>query len=167
MTSSLTLEDQVIAALRRIVRAIDLHSRHLMDQHGVTGPQLVALQEAARLGAAPVSALARNVHVSHSTMTGIIDRLEKRGLVERARDQKDRRMVTISVTQEGAAVLDAAPSPLQDRFRDEIAKQEEWEQTLLLSTLQRIAAMMQAEDIEASPVLATETAVDKENPPAR
>jgi DNA-binding MarR family transcriptional regulator len=138
-----------------------------MDQHGVTGPQLVALQEAARLGTASVSALARNVHVSHPTMTGILDRLEKRGLVKRGRDEKDRRVVTISVTANGSALLDAAPSPLQDRFRDEIARQEEWEQTLMLSTLQRIAAMMQAEDLEAFPVLATETVVDKEHPPSR
>jgi DNA-binding MarR family transcriptional regulator len=159
MSTSLTLEEQVIAALRRIVRAIDLHSRHLMDRYGVTGPQLVALQEAARLGETPVSSLARNVHVSHSTMTGILDRLEKRDLVARHRDTDDRRRVSISVTDKGHAVLDEAPSPLQERFLKEIAKLEQWEQTSMLATLQRIASMMQAEEIEASPVLATETAV--------
>ena len=159
MIGNLTLEDQVIAAIRRIVRAIDLHSRHLLESHGVTGPQLATLQEAARIGESPVSALARNVHVSHSTMTGILDRLEKRGLVTRTRDKNDRRRVTVSVTDRGQAVLDDAPSPLQDRFHSEIAKLEEWEQTLMLSTLQRIATMMQAEGIEASPLLTTEATV--------
>jgi DNA-binding MarR family transcriptional regulator len=159
VAGNLSLEDQVIAALRRIVRAIDLYSRHLLDSHGVTGPQLAALQEAARLGESPVSVLARNIHVSHSTMTGILDRLEKRGLVTRARDRDDRRRVTVTVSAEGQAILDATPSPLQDRFRSEIAKLEEWEQTMMLSTLQRIAAMMQAEGIEASPLLTTTATV--------
>jgi hypothetical protein len=63
-SGDLTLEQQVIAALRRIVRAIDLQSRYLMDHFGLTGPQLLALQEAARLGPVPVGALARDVHVS-------------------------------------------------------------------------------------------------------
>jgi DNA-binding MarR family transcriptional regulator len=159
MIANLALEDQVIAALRRIVRAIDLHSRHLLDRYGVTGPQLLALQVAARLGETPASSLSRHIHVSHSTMTGILDRLEKRGLVSRIRDKDDRRRVSISVSDRGRKVLDEAPSPLQDRFRSEIAKLEEWEQTQILSTLQRIAAMMQAEEIEASPVLATEVTV--------
>ena len=98
MDPNLTLDDRVIAALRRIVRAIDLHSRHLVEQFGVTGPQLVALQELARLGQVPVGVLARNVHVSHPTMTGILDRLEKRGLIERTRDTQDRRRMTATPT---------------------------------------------------------------------
>ena len=77
MDRNLTPDDRVIAALRRIVRAIDLHSHQLFERFSVTGPQLIALQELARLGRVPVGVLARNVHVSHPTMTGILDRLEK------------------------------------------------------------------------------------------
>jgi DNA-binding MarR family transcriptional regulator len=159
MNDNLAIEDRVIAALRRIVRAIDLHSRHLVERFSITGPQLIALQELARLEKAPVGVLARNVHVSHPTMTGIVDRLENRGLVVRLRDETDRRRVSVSVTDEGHAVLDQAPSPLQENFREELAKLDDWEQTMLLSSLQRIAAMMDAEQLEASPVLTTGTAV--------
>jgi DNA-binding MarR family transcriptional regulator len=159
MNDALTPDDQVIAALRRIVRAIDLHSRHLVECFSVTGPQLVALQELARLGRVPVGVLARNVHVSHPTMTGILARLEKRGLVQRLRDTEDKRRVTASVTAGGLELLEAAPSPLQDRFRSEFARLEPWEQTQMLATLQRIATMMDAEELEASPVLTTGAAV--------
>jgi DNA-binding MarR family transcriptional regulator len=155
MNQDLALDHRVIAALRRIIRAIDVHSRHLMERFGVTGPQLMALQELARLGQVPVGVLARNVHVSHPTMTGILDRLEKRGLVQRIRDNHDRRRMTAAATKEGLKVLEAAPSPLQDRFRSEFSRLEEWEQTQMLATLQRIAAMMAAEELEAAPVLAT------------
>ena len=159
MDPNLTPDDRVIAALRRIVRAIDLHSRHLVERFSVTGPQLIALQELARLGQVPVGVLARNVHVSHPTMTGILDRLEKRGLVQRTRDTEDRRRMTAAPTAAGLKLLDSAPSPLQDRFRSEFAKLEEWEQTHMLATLQRIAAMMDAEELEAAPVLTTDAGV--------
>lgn len=154
MGASLGIEDQIVAAIRRIMRAVDLHSRHLAEEHGLTGPQLAILKAASRLGgAASTGVLARAVHLSGPTVTGILDRLAKRGLVERTRSGQDRRSVTITVTPLGKAVLAAAPSLLQDRFRTELERVEDWEQTLILAMLQRIAAMMDAESIDASPVL--------------
>jgi DNA-binding MarR family transcriptional regulator len=160
-----SIDHRVLAALRRIVRAIDLHSRHLMDQFGVTGPQLVALQELARLGEVPVGLLARQVHVSHPTMTGILDRLERRGLITRVRDERDRRRMNVTATDRGRQILEQAPSPLQDRFRNQFSRLEEWEQTQMLATLQRIAALMAAEELDAAPVLTTEPDVASSPPP--
>jgi DNA-binding MarR family transcriptional regulator len=151
--TSLSMENQIVAALRRIMRAVDLHSRRLAEEHGLTGPQLATLQAAARLGEASTGALARAVHLSGPTVTGILDRLARRGLVDRARSGQDRRSVTVRLTRSGEDVLAAAPSLLQDRFREELARLEEWEQTLILAMLQRIAAMMDAESLDASPVL--------------
>jgi DNA-binding MarR family transcriptional regulator len=150
----LSIEDQIVAAIRRIMRAVDLHSRHLAEQHGLTGPQLAILKAASRLGeGSSTGALARAVHLSGPTVTGILDRLARRGLVERARSGQDRRSVTITITRSGKEVLAAAPSLLQDRFRAELARVEDWEQTMILAMLQRIAAMMDAESLDASPVL--------------
>jgi DNA-binding MarR family transcriptional regulator len=148
-------EAQIVSALRRIVRAIDLRSRRLFEQSGLTGPQLLVLREASRLSGAPISALARAVDLSQPTVSGIIDRLERRGMVRRARGTGDRRTVMVAVTPEGARTLRDAPSLLQDRFRSELARLKEWERTQLLATLQRVAAMMDAEEIDAAPVLAT------------
>ncbi len=154
MGTSLSIEDQIVAAIRRIMRAVDLHSRHLAEEHGLTGPQLATLQAASRLGeASSTGALARAVHLSGPTVTGILDRLAKRGLVERARSGQDRRSVTITITRHGEEVLAAAPSLLQDRFRAELARVEDWERNMILAMLQRIAAMMDAESLDASPVL--------------
>jgi len=154
MTSSLTLEDQVIVALRRITRAIDLHSRGLMQEIGLTSPQLASLQAIARLQPITVGALAKSIHLSQATLTGIMTRLESRGLVTRTRSGTDRRAVVIELTDQGREILDQAPSLLQDSFHRELLKLQEWEQTQMLATLQRIASMMDAEDIEAAPVLA-------------
>jgi DNA-binding MarR family transcriptional regulator len=158
---SLTIEDQIVAAIRRIMRAVDLHSRQLVEACGLTGPQLAVLREAARLGIASPSALARAVHLSGATVTGIVDRLVKRGLVERARDDRDRRGVIVSVTAPGRELLAGAPSLLQDRFRQELTRLADWERTNVLATLQRIAAMMDAELLDAAPVLVPGAVVAK------
>jgi DNA-binding MarR family transcriptional regulator len=135
------------------MRAVDLHSRRLVEEHGLTGPQLATLREAARLGNVSVSALSRAVHLSQPTVTGILDRLERRRWIQRSRDTEDRRTVKVLVTVEGYSFLNRAPSLLQDRFRSELAKLQEWEQTMTLATLQRIAEMMEADSLDASPVL--------------
>ena len=154
MSANLSIEDQVIVALRRITRAIDLHSKGLVQEIGLTAPQLATLLAVRRLHPITVGALAKSVHLSQATMTGILNRLEKRGLVERARSGNDRRSVVVELTSQGTQVIEAAPSLMQDRFRRELLTLQEWEQTQMLSTLQRIATMMDAEDIDASPVLA-------------
>lgn len=153
MTNPLGVEDQVIAVLRRISRAMDLHSRLLLKTCGLTSPQLTALHAIRRLQSVTVGSLAREIHLGQATVTGILGRLESRGLVSRTRGSQDRRSVLVELTEAGADFVCEAPSPLQERFHDELSRLEEWERTMILSTLQRIAAMMDAEQIEASPVL--------------
>jgi DNA-binding MarR family transcriptional regulator len=155
MTNPLGVEDQVIAALRRISRAVDLHSRLLLKKCGLTSPQLAALHAIRRLQPVTVGALAREIHLGQATVTGILRRLESRGLVSRTRGSHDRRSVLVELTETGAELVAEAPSPLQERFHDELSRLEEWERTMILATLQRIAAMMDAEQIEAAPILVT------------
>jgi DNA-binding MarR family transcriptional regulator len=127
----------------------------LVQQHGLTAPQLAALQAVAELQPVSVSGVARRIHLSLATVTGIFNRLEVRALVKRSRDDRDRRAVMVELTSGGADLLRSAPSLLQDRFRRELTKLEQWEQTQLLASLQRIAAMMDAKESEVSPVLNT------------
>ena len=149
----LSQEQQIVAAIRQIIRAVDLQSRKLVEGHGLTGPQLAALSEIVRLGPVSPSALARSVHLSHATITGILQRLEKRGLVLRERSPSDRRSVVITATADGCSALDASPSLLQDRFRAALSSLENWERLQILATLQRVAALMDAEQLDTSPHL--------------
>ena len=163
MPDALSLEDQIIAALRRISRAIDLRSRLLLKRHGLTVPQLAALKAIQRAGSTTIGSLAREIHLGHATVTGILGRLEKNGLVKRTRGSQDRRSVLVELTEAGSRLVDEAPSLLQDRFREELTCLQEWEQTMILATLQRIATMMDAEAIEASPVLGSGSAAANED----
>ncbi len=150
---SAALETSIVSAIRRIIRAVDLHSHKLLDVCGLTGPQIAALDKAAELGPISIGSLARSLNLSHPTVTGIVSRLEARGLVRRDRAVADRRRIEVCVTDEGTRILGDAPSLLQDRFRQQLARLEEWEQHQFLATLQRIAAMMDAEDLDAAPHL--------------
>ncbi|MGD8236586.1 MAG: MarR family transcriptional regulator [Chromatiales bacterium] len=166
MNKYVDIGEHVIIALRRVIRAVDLHSRNLAASHGLTGPQALLLK-ALQHGKLSAGELASRVSLSQGTVTDILNRLEKRGLIMRLRDTSDRRRVLVEVTQQGLAVLEDSPPLLQERFIQRFGQLEEWEQTQLLASLQRIASMMDAEDIDASPVLssgsvrATPEAVEK------
>lgn len=147
------IEEEVLSALRRISRAISLYSSHVQRAHGITGPQLMVLREAERGGEVVVSMLAERVSLSHATVTGILDRLEKRDLVVRTQSGTDRRKRVVQITDNGRRLLATAPPLLQNRFIAELRKLQKWEQTLILSALQRVSFMMSAADLPAAPVL--------------
>ena len=149
----LSHEDQIVGAIRQIIRAVDLQSRRLVSDHGMTGPQLAVLQETARTGPCSPTTLARSVHLSQATVTGILQRLERQGLIERNPSRADRRSVLVDISSAGRALLDASPSLLQDRFRDGLSSLQEWERLQILSTLQRVASLMEAGHLDASPHL--------------
>jgi DNA-binding MarR family transcriptional regulator len=146
-------EDAVLTALRRIIRATDLYSRSLTQRHGLTGPQLLVLTRLATVGALTAGRLAATVALSPATITGILDRLESRHLVRRRRHDTDKRSVVVEITAPGRGAVKNAPPLLQDRFLVEFGRLEEWEQTMILSALQRIVSMMEAKDLDASPML--------------
>ncbi|MCC9655887.1 MarR family winged helix-turn-helix transcriptional regulator [Rhodopirellula halodulae] len=142
-----------MASIRRIIRAVDLHSRQLVGGHGLTGPQLAVLQAISRIEQATPSAIAKDVHLSQATVTGILRRLQERSLVVRERSPKDGRSVLIAMTKDGEKLLEASPSLLQDRFRNALSELSKDEQLRMLSTLQQVASLMDAEEIDASPML--------------
>lgn len=150
----LSHEDQIVASIRRIIRAVDLHSRRLSLEHGLTGPQLAVLQEIARLQPVPPSVVAKSAHLGQPTVTGILKRLEARDLVRREKSEVDRRSVTFAVTEAGEEMLAASPSLLQDDFRSALSGLEEWERLQILATLQRVASLMDAGHLDAAPHLA-------------
>jgi DNA-binding MarR family transcriptional regulator len=122
---------------------------------GLTGPQLIILEELKERGECSISELSNAISLSMATVTGILSRLESRNLIERRRDATDRRKVLVKTTGASEEVLGNAPPPLQDSFISEFNKLEDWEQTLLISSLQRIVAMMEATKIDATPMLVT------------
>ena len=73
-------------------------------------------------GPLSASMIAKHILVKSSTVTGIIDRLELKGLVTRSRNTVDRRVITIELTEAGKALAQAAPPPIQHRIMDGLEK---------------------------------------------
>lgn len=145
--------DDVLVALRRVIRATDLHSKHLAKTTGLTAPQILLMQTIRDKGEVTIGEIANDMSLSQATVTAILDRLEKRDLVYRERSKEDKRKVHAYLTTQAVETLKSAPRPLQNHFVRQFGNLHEWEQTMIISSLQRVAKMMDAEDIDASPVL--------------
>lgn len=145
--------DEVLTSLRRVIRAIDLHSKQLVKTASVTGPQLRLLQLIHSEERATSRELADAMSLSQATVTSILDRLESRALIERVRSQTDKRKVHPQLTTAGKTILDKAPAPLQDSFVRKFDELQSWEQHMIIASLQRVAEMMDASEIDASPFL--------------
>lgn len=146
---------RILQSLRRIIRAVEIHSRKLTAEYRITGPQLVCLLTIGEKGKVTVRELADNVYLSPSTVVGILDRLEKKGLIHRERDREDRRLVNIMPTEEGLALANNSPSPLQDKLAEALEQTPELEQVTIALSLERIVDLMEAKKIDAAPMLQT------------
>jgi DNA-binding MarR family transcriptional regulator len=145
--------DEVLISLRRIIRATDLHSKHLVKTAGLTSAQLLLMRSVRDKGAVTIGELAEAIHLSQATVTTILDRLEGRHLISRNRSTADKRKIHIHLTEAGLKLLNNAPVPLQEHFIRKFDDMQDWEQTLVLSSLQRVAQMMDANGIDAASVL--------------
>ncbi|ADB16848.1 transcriptional regulator, MarR family [Pirellula staleyi DSM 6068] len=154
MPDSLTTADQILIALRQVTQAIDLYSRYLLVEHGLTGPQIGVLRHLDRSSSATPGELSDALHITPPTIVGILNRLEERGLLTRERGSRtDRRSVVVRLTTAGSEAVAKSPPLLRDRFLEQLAQMPTWEQTQMLATLQRVAHLMQADEISAEPFL--------------
>jgi DNA-binding MarR family transcriptional regulator len=144
---------ELLIALRKVIRAIDLHSKHLSKTSGLTSPQLLIMLEIDKVSGVNSSQVAKSVNLSAATVTNILDRLENKNLISRVRDTQDKRKVGLYLTDDGKALLVKAPQALQEHFIDKFSSLAQWEQSQLLSSMERLSEMMDANEIDAAPLL--------------
>jgi len=147
------LSKEVLISLRKIIQAIDLHSKNLNKQYGLTGPQLIILQEISSNTKVSITELGRAISLSQGTVTDIILRLEKKELVYKKKSEIDKRRIELYITDKCKTLLEKAPPPLQETFIEAFSQQRDWEQMMILSSLHRLVEMMEAKKIDASPLL--------------
>lgn len=153
---------RIVRSLRRIIRAVDVHSRHLAQEHGVTVPQLLCMLKIDELGPMTQKELSDAVFLNPSTIVGIIDRLEKAGILARQRSDEDRRRTSISLTPKGKRMVEQSPSPLQQSLAEGIDSLPELEKATIALALERIIELIdqdppssRLQDAALDPVLET------------
>lgn len=143
----------VLVLLRQIIRATELHDKHLSRVTGLTVPQLMSMQTLHQQGAMTVGALAREMNLTQATVTSILDRLERKALVTRVRSQEDKRKVLVYPTDAGLELLKSAPATLQNIFVEQFDRMPSWEQSMVVASLERVANILGAHTIDAAPML--------------
>ncbi|RYM05993.1 MarR family transcriptional regulator [Sphingobium cupriresistens] len=146
--SSLTLR-----ALRRVLRATEIGSRQLAATTGLTPSQMLVLREIDVRGLTTPSTIAHAMQFSQATITAIVDRLVALGFVQRQRSETDKRQFRLSLLPEGVRALAEAPDPLQKRFTDRFDALPAWERAMILAATERLAMLMDAQSIDAAPLL--------------
>lgn len=160
----------LLVALRRINKATDLGAKRLAKDTGLTTPQLMVMQSFGDEISLTVSDVAREINLTQATTTSIVNGLERRGFVQKRRDETDKRRVFVSPTTAGQQLINDAPKTLQDLLERKFQGLEEWEQSFVTAGLQRLASLMDAGAIDAAPVLhpgAIEQVEDLEPQPRR
>ena len=145
----------ILIRIRKIVRSINLESKKILKEYGVSIPQVLCLNylhDAPNFQASQ-GEVKRFLNLNSSTVSGIIQRLEKKGLVARLPKSGDKRVVNIALTSAGDDLIASMPSLLHEQLSDKL-------QTLNAPDLQRIEEsldllihLLDIESVEASPVI--------------
>lgn len=142
---------QIARRLRQITHEVDRYSKYMQENYHITIPQLVCLREIYENGPIALGALSKIVYVNSSTVTGIVDRLEKRNLVRRTRVSKDRRQIHVEITEEGLEFIANAPGPLEEKFAQRISKLDKDEVKAILFAIEKLVSMLNpSEEAELS-----------------
>jgi DNA-binding MarR family transcriptional regulator len=96
-------------------------TKGMASQFGLTGPQLTVIKMLESLGDLSLSSLSERIRAQNSTVTGIIDRMEREGLVRRERSTSDRRVVLIRLSEKGARLAQKIEVEPMEIFRSALA----------------------------------------------
>jgi len=139
---------QIMQSLRRIFKAIQQYSEEVLKEFGVTGPQLWLLKTLRSENGTPVGELSRKMHLHISTVSSILDRLERKGYIARKREETDRRVVTVHLTDQGKRIATKGPEPAQGKLLYGLQKFSHQEVMELYEALEKIVHLMEVEHIK-------------------
>jgi DNA-binding MarR family transcriptional regulator len=142
------LTKDVIYQIRRLIQASSLYTKELNKKYQISVPQLNCLLALYENGPHPPSQIAKLILVKSSTVTGIIDRLEQKGLVERKRSSSDRRVIIIELTEAGRMLAKDAPPPIQQKIMDGLKNLSNAELRKIAASLKVLTRMLDVHDLD-------------------
>ena len=133
---------EIIYQIRKLIQVEKLHTKYLMKNYQVSTPQLNCILTLYENGPLSISQIGRLVLLKSSTVTGIIDRLEKKKLVKRMRISTDRRVVIIKLTAEGKMFAQNTPPPIQKNMMERLKRLPKTEVEKIVHSLNTLTKMM-------------------------
>ncbi len=141
---------EVMQSLRRIFKAIQDYSHEVSSKFGITGPQLWALKTISQNESLSLRDLSERMYLHPSTITGVVDRLERKGYVTRKRDQVDRRVIYVQLTAEGRKLVKKAPNPAQGKLIYGLKNLKKGELNLIYDSVQKLVEIMEAQNVKVT-----------------
>jgi DNA-binding MarR family transcriptional regulator len=135
---------ELVASIRLLIRAVYYDTVKFSKSFGLTGPQSAVLRILQVEGPMSSAGLSRKLYVTPSNITGIIDRLVKKGYVERVREEKDRRVVLIALTEEGDRIAGKLPDPIESILADKISSMSPEQVRTLNESMREVLRMLDA-----------------------
>lgn len=154
----------ILISIRKIIRSINLESKRVQKQHGLSIPQYLCLNFLTRQQEYKASSKDIKIflNLNASTVSGIIHRLEKKGFVAKLPNQGDRRSSFIYLTASGMDIVDKIPGLLHEKLTGKLKGLSTEELKKLQDALDLLVEFMEVEDIDASPLLTTDVNLDGE-----
>lgn len=140
---------EIVQGLRRIVKALQTYSQDVRNAYGLTGPQLWALKTLQGHGRMSTGRLAAALAVHQSSISILVDRMEKRGLVRRARGRNDHRFVEMELTKRGVALAAEAPEAAQGRLLHALEAMPPADVRRIRRSVDQLVEAMEATDVKA------------------
>jgi DNA-binding MarR family transcriptional regulator len=143
---------EIVWLIRRLMQGSYLYNKELNKKYQVSAPQLSSLLALHENGPLPPSQIAKYIMVNSSTVTGIIDRLEQKGLVQRSRISTDRRVITVTLTDKGRELAEHAPPPIQEKIVEGLQKLPPHEIEKIVQALTKLTYMLDVQDLEVDQI---------------
>ena len=146
---------EILVKLRKIIRSINLESKKIHKEFGISIPQLLVLQYLSEQADQKASGkdIKNYINLNASTVSGIVHRLEEKGLVARLPNSKDKRGMFITLTAKGADLLKESPTTLQEKMSKRLKSLSQKQIEDLNSSIEILTQLMDAEDLDAAPLI--------------
>lgn len=146
---------EILIKIRKIVRSVDIESKKIQKEYGVSIPQVLCLsflRESPNYQATQ-GEIREFINLNSSTVSGIINRLEKKGLLARLPKSGDKRVVNIALTSAGDKLLRTVPSLLHEQLSERLQKLEQTELIKVEESLETLVRLLDIGQVDASPLI--------------
>lgn len=150
---------EILIKIRKIVRSVDIESKKIQKEYGVSIPQVLCLNflHESHHYQATQGEIREFLNLNSSTVSGIINRLEKKGLLARLPKSGDKRVVNIALTSAGDKLLRTIPSLLHEQLSEKLQKLEQTELDKVEESLETLVRLLDIELVKASPLITLES----------
>jgi DNA-binding MarR family transcriptional regulator len=144
ISSQESMVAEIMDNIRRVFQVVNEQSKKVERETGLTGPQVWAIKVISEFAPLRVSDLAKKMYLHPATTVGILDRLEKRGLIARTRSSGDRRVVDVTLTDEGRTFVESSPEVASNKITHGLESHDMSELTIIYQGLDRLTQILDA-----------------------